>query len=103
MKPCGLTRFLPIFDAENQSAEIYLSEKNANRFAEVTDTYRLHDLLHRDEYRPVAAIRFHRNSHAFVRVYFQQLHDTQFDVAPAEDESSSRRTERYRLAQGLKQ
>lgn len=78
LKKSALTKFLPILDAETQTAEIYLREENAGKFAEVTDTFRLYDLLHRDEYRPVAAIRFHRNGESAVRVYFQKLHETEF-------------------------
>jgi hypothetical protein len=66
-------------EADDPDAQKYLTPDNVNRFAAATAMYRFYDLLHRNDYRPVAAIRFHRLGESFVRVYFQQLHETSFE------------------------
>ena len=101
LKKCALTRFLTIIDEDNEIADLYLREENSARFAEVTDTVRLHDLLHRDEYRPVAAIRCHNDSEIFVRVYFQQLHETQFDDTTSAPQRLSNRPRQSLNATGF--
>lgn len=80
IKVCPLTRYLKLIEADHQDAQLYLKPENANRFAEVTNMYRFHDLIHRDEYRPVAVIRFHRHGESYVRVYFQQLQETSVET-----------------------
>lgn len=82
LKKSSLTKFLPVIEADDRRAELLLREEKVNEFAEVSDTFRLFDLLHRDEYRPLAAIRYHDDRESFVRVYFQRLHETEFDEVP---------------------
>lgn len=81
---CPLTKSLKVMEADDPDARIYLTPDNADRFAEATAMYRFYDLLHRNEYRPVAAIRFHRHGEHFVRVYFQRLHETSFETSSAD-------------------
>lgn len=97
LKHSWLTTFLKTIDSDDRDAEVFLKSENAEKYVEASDLYRLHDLLHRDEYQPVAVIRFLRNGETTIRVYFQQLHTTQFDVVPLEEEPPSRLTEHYQL------
>ena len=84
---CPLSKSLKLMEADDPDAQKYLIPDNAHRFAEATGMYRYYELLHRNEYRPVAAIRFQRLGESFVRVYFQRLHDTSFETSRSEIEA----------------
>lgn len=59
---------LPIFDADSEEARDILNRAPAE-LAEAGNTVRLHDILHRAEYKPLAAVR----KNGEVRVYFETL------------------------------
>lgn len=62
---------LPILDEHDPRARRLTDESSAEVVAEAADTVRLFDLLHRDEYQPIAAVRFLKPES--VRVYFRLL------------------------------
>ena len=70
------TRSLVVIEASDRRAKRYVCEESMCQYAEVTDTIRLSELLHRDEYHPVAAIRHPNDVSPYIRVYFRQLHST---------------------------
>ncbi|MBD3676173.1 MAG: hypothetical protein HUJ26_21900 [Planctomycetaceae bacterium] len=78
LRYCPLVKSLRVMPADDPRAQIYLKSEHYGEYVEVTDMFRLHDLLHRDEYQPVAILRFHQLGEDFVRVYFRQLHTTEF-------------------------
>ena len=57
---------LPILDADDDRA-CALVARSVCELAEVDDPVRLHDILHRAEYRPLAAVRGKEG----IRVYFE--------------------------------
>jgi hypothetical protein len=57
---------LPILDAKDERARALVA-RSACELAEVNDPVRLHDILHRTEYRPLAAVRGKDG----IRVYFE--------------------------------
>lgn len=57
---------LPILDADDDRARTLLG-RSVCELAEVDDPVRLHDILHRAEYRPLAAVRGKDG----IRVYFE--------------------------------
>lgn len=59
---------LPIFEGGSEEAQEILNRAHAE-LAEACDTVRLHDILHRAEYKPLAAVR----ENGEVRVYFETL------------------------------
>ena len=61
---------LPVFDEEDPRAQQIASGTATFDVAVAEDTIRLHDLLHRHEYRPLGAVRFHREQNETVCVYF---------------------------------
>jgi hypothetical protein len=63
---------LPIFDAGSDEARDILN-RPPGELAEAADTIRAHDILHRSEYKPLAAVR----EDGRLRVYFEIL-----DCAP---------------------
>lgn len=63
---------LAILDEDDAAARRLTVEFSAGEIAEAADTVRLFDLLHRDEYEAVAAVRF-RKPGPEVRVYFRLL------------------------------
>lgn len=67
---------MPILDEDDPSAKSITSESAALNVAEAEDTMRLHELLHRDEYRPLAAVRYRRAEGDSICVYFSRLDDT---------------------------
>lgn len=69
-------RGLPIFEDGDPSATSIIGDASATSIAEAEDTLRLHELLHRNEYKPVAGIRKRRSIGTCVYVYFARLDDT---------------------------
>jgi hypothetical protein len=67
-------RDLPVFDEEDPRAQQITSGTASFDITAAEDTVRLHDLLHREEYRALGAVRFHREQNDTVCVYFV-LHD----------------------------
>lgn len=61
---------LPILDEDDPEAAAFAEPSCLCDIAEADDPIRLHDLLHRRHYRPVAAVRFHRTREETTRVYF---------------------------------
>lgn len=61
---------LPVFDEEDPRAAEIMSGQATFDIAPAEDTVRLHDLLHREEYRAVGAVRFQRDQCETVCVYF---------------------------------
>lgn len=64
-------RDLPILDADDAQA-CTLAGRSVCELAAVDDAVRLHDILHRAEYRPLAAIRRKDG----IRVYFETRDQT---------------------------
>jgi hypothetical protein len=64
---------LPIWGEDEPEAQSLIADSSAEVIAEAADTARLHDLLHRSEYRPVAVVRFGKSVFPSVRVYFRLL------------------------------
>jgi hypothetical protein len=64
---------LSIWDEHEPEAQSMIAESSAEFIAEAADTARLHDLLHRTEYRPIAVVRFGKSVPPSVRVYFRLL------------------------------
>ena len=81
LRYCPDVKYLKVMCADDPEAQVYLRNDNYQAYVEVSDMFRLHDLLHRDEYEPVAVVRFHRCGEQFVRVYFRLLHNTDFEKA----------------------
>ena len=94
---CPLVKSLRVMSADDPDAQVYLKSENYEKYVEVTDMFRLHDLLHRDEYRPVAVLRFHRLGEDFVRVYFRQTHNSELREATGDFEDSRTRLEQLEL------
>ena len=67
---------LPIFDDGDPSATSIIGHASATSIAEAEDALRLRELLHRNEYKPVAGIRYRRANGMLVYVYFARLDDT---------------------------
>jgi len=57
---------LPIFEADSDEARA-LAERSVCELAEACDAVRVHDILHRSEYKPLAAVR----DAGQIRVYFE--------------------------------
>jgi hypothetical protein len=70
------TQSLPVIDEHDCHANRYLDDDSVFKYAEASDSIRLFELLHRDEYEPVAAVRGRTGGSSFIRVYFRQLHGT---------------------------
>lgn len=64
---------LPRYDAGDPEAASLVSGASAFEVAEAEDMIRLQDLLHRDEYQPLAVVRFPESTPETVRVYFRLL------------------------------
>lgn len=64
---------LPVFDEEDAFARLLASPSEVFEIAEVEDIVRLHDLLHRDEYKPVGAVRYRRHDFERVCVYLVRM------------------------------
>ena len=61
---------LPVFDEEDPRAAEIANGTATFDIAAAENTVRLHDLLHREEYRPLGAVRFHREPNDTICVYF---------------------------------
>jgi hypothetical protein len=68
LKRIPLLKNLPVFDASSREARDILN-RPASELAEACDSIRVHDILHRSEYKPLAAVR----EDGQVRVYFEIL------------------------------
>jgi hypothetical protein len=66
---------LPILDEDDPTAQPIVENRVAS-VAEVGDAVRLHELLHRNEYRPLAGIRYRRGEQENICIYFRRLDDT---------------------------
>jgi len=75
------TRSVPIFDETDWIADFLNSEKIVESLAEASDTIRMHDLLHRNDYRPIAAVRTWKGNSQQVRLFFQRRSSDDLDVA----------------------
>jgi hypothetical protein len=64
---------LQILEQDHSAARFLIAGTYANTIAEATDTVRLFELLHRDEYQPMAAVRFREPEPVSIRVYFRLL------------------------------
>ena len=64
---------LQILDEDHPAVLTLVGTRAADLIAEAADTGRLFDLLHRDEYQPIAAVRFRRQDSEGIRVYFRLL------------------------------
>jgi hypothetical protein len=67
---------LSILDEHDPNAKAIISNTAATSVAEAEDMLRLHELLHRKEYKPVAGVRYPCESGVCVRVYFARLDET---------------------------
>jgi hypothetical protein len=67
---------LPIYDEGDPSATSIIENASPTSIAEAENTLRLHELLHRAEYTPVAGIRYQRPTGECICVYFARLDDT---------------------------
>ena len=61
---------LPVFDEEDPRAAQVANGTATFDIAAAEDTVRLHELLHREEYRPVGAVRSRRDQNDTICVYF---------------------------------
>ena len=98
LRYCPDVKCLKAFRADDPEAQVYLKPENYRQYVEVSDMYLLHELLHRDEYQPVAVVRFRSLGENFVRVYFQQLHSSELSPPNETAQFSSHRDEHYQLA-----
>lgn len=64
---------LPFLDLDDPEARSLTAGTSPTVIAEAVDTVRLYELLHRDEYEAVAAVRFREPEPDSVRVYFRLL------------------------------
>lgn len=80
------TQSLPVIDEDDQRAQRCLCASRICEFAEASDSIRLFELLHRDEYEPVAAVRHRTDGCPTIRVYFRKLHET---ILPGNDNGES--------------
>ena len=78
LKLIGAVQDLPILSPEDPYAAAIADPAEAARIAAADDLVRLHDLLYRDEYRPIAAVRCGSATDE-VRVYFELRDRTQDD------------------------
>lgn len=62
---------LQILDEDHPAARLLASPASANVIAEAANTVRLFELLRRDEYLAIAAVRFRMENSPDIRVYFQ--------------------------------
>ena len=69
---------LPMLSPDDPYAAGIADPAAAARIAAADDLVRLHDLLYRDEYRPIAAVRYGSETDQ-VRVYFELRDRTQDD------------------------
>jgi hypothetical protein len=76
VKTIDALKHLPILDEDDPRAKAITAETVATFIAEAGDTVRLHDLLHRGEYRPIALIRHFGNAGPCLCVYFERLNNT---------------------------
>lgn len=67
---------VPVLQEDDPIAVRIISPEQALRVAEATDVIRARELLCRDEYEVLAAVRFRRNHGEQVRVYFSRIHDS---------------------------
>ena len=68
---------LQILDQDHPASRLLVAQSSANVIAEAIDTFRLFDLLHREEYQPIAAVRFVEADSTKIRVYFHLLDQDQ--------------------------
>ncbi|MEX0703504.1 MAG: hypothetical protein WD069_15525 [Planctomycetales bacterium] len=66
---------LPVFEASDPQANRITDTAHADDVAEAADMMRVQELLHRTEYRPIAAVRAPAEGPDCVRVYFQRWDD----------------------------
>ena len=66
---------LPVFEAHDPEVAWIIDNERAFEIAEAENPVRACELLHRSEYRAVAAIRFGSGADEQVRVYFERLDD----------------------------
>jgi hypothetical protein len=66
-------KHLQVLDEHHPAVRFLLDDMSSDLVAEATDTVRLFELLHREEYQPIAAVRFTEDGTREVRVYFQLL------------------------------
>lgn len=69
-------RELPVFEEGDSFAQMIASRAEALEIAEVDDPVRLHDMLHRDEYQPVGAVRYRRHDRERICVYLARMDHT---------------------------
>ena len=89
LKKNPVMQSVPVMEGDDEVAQLFLDNSNACEFAEAVDAIRLYELLHRDEYRPVAVVRNSTDGLATIRVYFRQLHESEI---PGNDDRESDRT-----------
>jgi hypothetical protein len=64
---------LQVLDQDHPAVRSLLADTTSEIVAEATDTVRVFELLHRDEYLPIAAVRFAEGGSVGIRVYFKLL------------------------------
>ena len=64
---------IAILSSDDPRAEELMQTGRSREVAEAVDTFRLFDLLHRDEYEPLAIVQFGTASEGEVKVYFARL------------------------------
>ena len=75
LKAVAILENLPVLDECEPKAKS-ITANSASKIAEAADMVRLHELLHRHEYQPLAVIRYRRDDGECVCVYFRRLDDT---------------------------
>ena len=66
LKRIPLLADLPVFDVDSEQAR-EIASRPFSELAEASDPVRVYDILHRSEYKPVAAVR----EGGCVRIYFE--------------------------------
>lgn len=74
---------IPVLDQHDPRAAAIITPEQSLKFAEADSVIRARELLCRDEYQVIAAVRFLTDDVEYVRIYFARIHDDEFpDVTP---------------------
>lgn len=69
-----MTKSLPVYEVDDPDGEPYHCLNEVRTYVEASNSVRLRELLRREHYRPVAAVKHHDGRGVCIRVYFLALH-----------------------------